>query len=158
MLDYTKAAAKNREIAFSFDVLLRGAEESESGCGSDGGAYIRDIFKAWAKVGVCPEIALGLSMKARSLPGQAKRHTAKAKAKRRWRSFIVRLITRSGQTQLKNCIALGHPFKIGFTVYNQFMYGSSSDAECLCQNKVKKSLVATRLPPSGDMTPERHSG
>lgn len=118
-----RSRRQNREIAPSRLMLYYGARELEGSTGSDDGAYIRDIFKAWAKVGVCPE-----SIWAYDESKVTTRPSAQAYDEgKKTLAVAYRALNNTILDELKTCIAIGEPFGFGFTVYNQFMYGAWSE-------------------------------
>jgi C1A family cysteine protease len=83
---------------------------------SDSGAMIRDGIKSVAKLGVCDEqiwpydVAKFANKPSTPAYGEAEQHQAVV-----YRSVI------SSLRQLQGCLASGHPFVFGFSVYESFM-------------------------------------
>lgn len=87
----------------------------------DAGAYIRDGMKSVSKQGVCPEDG---SMKDGAWPYRTERFAAKPPSvcyKHALKHQVLQY-RRLDQAliQLKACLASGHPFVFGFTVYDSF--------------------------------------
>jgi C1A family cysteine protease len=120
MLGLYQSRKQNREITPSRLMLYYGAREIEGTTSADDGAFIRDIFKAMAKVGVAPE-----SVWAYDESKVVTRPSAQAYDEgKKTLAVVYRALDNTNLDELKTCIALGHPFELGFTVYNQFMFGS----------------------------------
>ena len=110
---------QNREIMPSRLMLYFGARELEGSTDTDAGAYIRDIFKAWSKKGVCPESMWPYDeSKVLTMPNEAAYEAGKSTLAEAYVSLNNRVIE-----ELKTCLAMGRPFVFGFTVYEKFMYG-----------------------------------
>ena len=120
MLGLHRSRKQNREIMPSRLMLYYGAREIEGTVAADDGAYIRDIFKAWAKRGVCPESVWAYNENMVTIQPSAQSYSEGAKTM----ALSYHALDNTNIDELKACIALGSPFEFGFTVYNQFMYGS----------------------------------
>lgn len=118
-----RSRAQEREILPSRLMLYYGARELEGSAGSDDGAYIRDIFKAWAKVGVCPESVWPYSEQDVTV----KPHDRAYIEGKKTLAIEYRSLDNSDIYELKTCLALGSPFELGFTVFKNFMYGNWKD-------------------------------
>jgi C1A family cysteine protease len=96
----------------------------------DAGAYIRDGIKSVVKQGVCPETApstrlwavwpYDIKKFAKKPPAACYKHALKHQA------LEYRRLDQS-VLQLKGCLASGHPFVFGFSVYESF---ESKEVEC----------------------------
>lgn len=123
MVGLHQSRLQNREILPSRLMLYYGARELESSVSSDDGAYIRDVFKAWSKVGVCPETIWPYNEnEVLSRPNQA---AYKEGIKTLAEAYVS--LNNTVISELKTCLAMGRPFVLGFTVYEKFMYGSWKD-------------------------------
>lgn len=82
---------------------------------ADAGASNRDMLKAIAKLGVCPESEwpYDISKYAEKPPVQAAKDALKNRA-------LSYLSVAQSLSQIKNCLAQGYPMIIGFTVYESF--------------------------------------
>jgi C1A family cysteine protease len=123
MLGLFQSRKQAREISPSRLMLYYGAREIEGSTGADEGAYIRDIFKAWSKVGVAPEPMW---------PYDESKVTARPSSEayaegKKTLAVSYHALDNTDLSELKTCLAMGHPFELGFTVYRQFMYGNWKD-------------------------------
>jgi C1A family cysteine protease len=123
MLGLYQSRLQNREISPSRLMLYYGAREIEGSTESDAGAYIRDIFKAWSKVGVAPESVW---------PYDESKVTARPNSEayavgKKTLAVSYHALDNTDITELKTCLAMGHPFELGFMVYRNFMYGNWKD-------------------------------
>lgn len=89
----------------------------------DNGAYIRDIFKSWAKLGVAPESLWPYNESKVTVRPSPKAYAEGLKTL----ATAYHALDNSNLEELKSCIALGHPFVLGFNVYHSFMYGNWKD-------------------------------
>lgn len=123
MVGLHQSRLQSREILPSRLMLYFGARELEGSTGSDDGAYIRDIFKAWSKLGVCPETVWPYDeSRVLDMPsGEAYEKGKKTLAE----AYVA--LNNANITELKTCLAMGRPFVLGFTVYEKFMYGNWKD-------------------------------
>ena len=123
ILGLHQSRLQNREIAPSRLMLYYGAREQIGEQGRDEGAYIRDIFKAWSKVGVCSESIWPYEeSKVTERPSTKAYEEGKKTLAVKYRSLNNKVID-----ELKTCLFMGHPFEFGFVVYEKFMYGSWRD-------------------------------
>lgn len=120
MLGLFQSRLQKREIAPSRLMLYYGAREEIGETESDSGAYIRDIFKSWAKNGVAPESLWRYDeSKVTVRPSDEAYKEGKKTLATAYRALDnVRI------NELKSCIAMGHPFEFGFLVPSSFMYGA----------------------------------
>lgn len=90
------------------------ARAVENSTASDSGAMLRDVISALAATGVCPETdwPYDPAQFAVTPPVQAYTDAASAKI-----SVYARL---NGLNDMLVCLASGHPFVFGFTVYDKF--------------------------------------
>jgi len=123
LLGLFRSRAQGREIMPSRLMLYYGARELEGETEFDNGAYIRDIFKAWAKRGVAPESVWPYDESKVTMQPTADAYVIGAKTL----ATSYHALDNTNLDELKTCLALGSPFELGFTVYKQFMYGSWKD-------------------------------
>lgn len=123
MVGLHQSRVQSREIAPSRLMLYYGARDIIGETTVDQGAYIRDIFKAWSKLGVCPESMWAYDeSKVLDKPTE----TAYKEALNTLAEAYVSL-NNANIVELKTCLAMGRPFVFGFSVYEKFMYGSWSE-------------------------------
>jgi len=114
---------QGREISPSRLMLYYGAREIIGETEYDNGAYIRDIFKAWSKLGVAPESIWAYDESQVTVRPSPLAYNVGLKTL----ATAYHALDNTNLEELKSCIALGHPFVLGFNVYHSFMYGNWKD-------------------------------
>lgn len=113
-----RSRVQNREIAPSRLMLYYGARELIGQESQDYGAYMRDVYKAWNKKGVCPEMTWPyVESRVTHKPSEA----AYREGQKTLATAYFRLDNTSLE-ELKTCLADGHPFTFGFWVYDSFFW------------------------------------
>lgn len=123
MLGLHVSRLQKREISPSRLMLYYGAREEIGQTEYDEGAYIRDIFKAWAKAGVAPESTWPYVEANATLRPSSDAYTVAKKTL----ATEYRAIDGSRLEELQTCIAMGYPFEFGFRVFASFMQGDWKD-------------------------------
>jgi C1A family cysteine protease len=92
----------------------------EGNADSDGGAEVRDTFKALASVGVCPETDDPYNP-ANVLSAEANNSPADASAAGVYKIGAYHRIPMSSDMEIaRSCLASGYPIELGFMVYESF--------------------------------------
>ncbi len=123
ILGLNQSRTQRREILPSRLMLYYGARERIGETDRDEGAYIRDVFKAWAKSGVCPESMWPYNENNVTVKPSDEAYKAAVSTL----ALEYRSLNNASLEELKTCIALGRPFEFGFIVYSSFMYGTWRD-------------------------------
>jgi len=117
-----QSRVQNREIYPSRLFLYYGARELINETDVDGGAHLRDVFKSWNKKGVASEMTWPYNEgRVLERPSDQAYHEA---AKTLATAYYT--LDNRNLSELKSCLASGHPFVFGFWVYDSF-FGSWRD-------------------------------
>lgn len=122
MVGLHRSRVQNREIAPSRLMLYYGARELIGYTDVDAGAYMRDIYKAWNKQGVCPE---NLWQYDEDRVTTKPSFVAYQEALKTLATSYYRL-DNTNLEELKTCLSDGNPFTFGFWVYDSF-FGNWKD-------------------------------
>lgn len=119
MIALHRSRTQSRQIFGSRLQMYYDAREIIGEIGIDGGAYIRDVYKAMTHKGIAPESAWPyIESKFTVKPGDDVYNLA-AKTKAEGYHAVARDLN-----ELKTCLANGNPIQFGFIVYESFVSGN----------------------------------